>query len=261
MNLQRHTFQHNGLTFSYLDSGPHSAAGPRLLVALHGHLMEAATFAPLAAFLSPNWRVIALDQRGHGHSSHALTYQRSDYIGDLEALFAHLDLPQAVLLGSSLGGVNAFQFAASHPEQVPALIIEDIGAIVTDDISFILPWSGVSPTRDALIAKVGERFAPYLADSFRQTPEGWTLAFEPSEMVASQNALRGDHWQDFLATICPALLIRGTQSRVTTAELLEQMALRRPNTTLLNLEGGHILHMDQPALFNAAVRQFLDSHV
>jgi len=255
MKLQRHTFQHNGLTFSYLDS----TVGTHALVALHGHLMEAATFVPLAASLSPAWRVIALDQRGHGHSSHAPTYQRADYLGDLEALFAHLNLPQAVLLGNSLGGVNAFQFAARHPEQVSALVIEDIGAIVTDDISFILPWSGVSPTRDALIAKVGERFAPYLADSFRQTPEGWTLAFEPREMVASQNSLCGDHWHDFLATTCPALLIRGTQSRVTTAERLEQMASRRPNTTLLTLEGGHILHMDQPALFNAAVSELLDS--
>jgi pimeloyl-ACP methyl ester carboxylesterase len=261
MNLQRHSFEHNGLTFSYLDSGPHSASDSRVLVALHGHLMEATTFAPLAADLAPHWRVIALDQRGHGRSSHAPTYQRSDYIGDLEALFAHLNLPQAVLLGSSLGGVNAFQFAARHPEQVSALIVEDIGAIVTDDISFILHWSGISPTREDLVAKVGERFAPYLADSFRETSDGWTLAFEPHEMVASQNALCGDHWHDFLATTCPALLIRGTQSRVTTAEHLEQMALRRPNTTLLTLEGGHILHMDQPALFNAAVRQFLDSHV
>ena len=83
MNLQRHTFQHNALTFSYLDS----TVGTHVLVALHGHLMEAATFVPLAASLSPAWRVIALDQRGHGHSSHAPTYHRADYIGDLEALY------------------------------------------------------------------------------------------------------------------------------------------------------------------------------
>jgi pimeloyl-ACP methyl ester carboxylesterase len=35
------------------------------------------------------------------------------------------------------------------------------------------------------------------------------------------------------------------------------MSLRRPNTTLVSLEGGHIVHMDQPALFNATLRQFL----
>jgi pimeloyl-ACP methyl ester carboxylesterase len=221
--------------------------------------MEAATFAPLADFLAPEWRIIALDQRGQGHTSHASSYTRADYISDLDALFAHTGLQQAVLLGSSLGGVNAFQFAARHPVRVRALIMEDIGAIVSDDISFILPWSGIAPTREALIAKVGERFAPYLADSFRRTDAGWTLAFEPSEMVASQNCLCGNHWHDFLATSCPALLIRGTQSRVTIPEHLEEMALRRPNTTVLTLEGGHILHMDQPTAFNTAIRQFLDS--
>jgi pimeloyl-ACP methyl ester carboxylesterase len=259
MNLERHNFRHSGLNFSYLDSSSNSSSGANVLVALHGHMMEAATFTPLAEFLSPAWRVIALDQRGHGHSSHAPTYTRADYISDIEGLFTHLNLLKAALLGSSLGGVNAFQFAACHPERVSALIIEDIGAVVTDDISFILPWSGLSPTRDALIARVGERFAPYLVDSFRETPHGWTLAFEPSEMVASQNSLCGDHWQDFIATTCPALLIRGTESRVTTAEHLELMASRRPNTTLLTLEGGHILHMDAIELFNSALRQFLDS--
>jgi esterase len=259
MNFERHTFLHDNLTFSYLDSGVYSDGDQRVLIALHAHLMEAATFVALGEFLSPPWRVIALDQRGHGHSNHARSYTRADYLSDLEALFAHTGLQQAVLLGSSLGGVNAFQFAARHPIRVRALILEDIGAIVSDDIRFILPWAGVSSTRQALIAKVGERFAPYLFDSFRCTDAGWTLAFEPSEMVASQNHLCGNHWQDFLTTSCPTLLIRGSQSRVTTPELLEQMSLRRPNTTLVTLEGGHIVHMDQPALFNTTVLQFLNS--
>jgi esterase len=256
MALTRHTFRHDGLTFSYLDSGAGEAP---VLIALHGHLMEAATFVPLAEALAPDWRFIALDQRGHGHTSHPASYTRADYLSDIEALFAHLGLEHAVLLGSSLGGVNAYQFAARHPQKVAALIIEDIGATVADDISFILPWSGLYPTREMLAAAIGERFAPDLVDSFRQTPAGWRLAFEPSELVVSQQHLCGDHWADFLATTCPALLIRGRQSRVTSAEQLEQMAERRPNTTLLTLDGGHILHHDDPTAFALAVRGFLCS--
>ena len=251
--MQRYEFEHDGLTFSYLDAGREG----RLLIALHGHLMEGATFAALAAALAPEWRVVALDQRGHGRSSHAPRYARGDYVGDLEALFAHLGVVRAVLLGSSLGGVNAFQFAARQPEKVSALIIEDIGTVVSDDISFVLPWAGVFATREALIAQVGPRFSPYLEDSFREAEGGWRLAFEPEEMVLSQRALCGDHWQDWLATTCPALLIRGLESRVTTAERLEQMAARRPNTVLLSLKGGHILHMDARAEFTQAVQVFL----
>jgi esterase len=255
MNPERHTFLHAGLTFSYLDS----SIGDNTLIALHSHLMEAATFAPLAAALAPDWRVVALDQRGHGYTDHASSYTRADYIADLEALFAHLHLPRAVLLGNSLGGVNAFQFAALHPEEVTALIIEDIGATVSDDIGFILAWAGTFPTREALAARVGERFAPYFADSFQQTTAGWRLAFEPAEMLASQNQLIGDHWQDWLATTCPALLIRGRASRVTNADEIEQMTQRRPNTKLVTLEGGHVLHFEAPFAFNATVRGFLDS--
>lgn len=251
--MERRQFQQDGLTFSYLDSG---GSGPTL-VALHAHLMEATTFAPLAAALAPDWRVIALDQRGHGYSSHAASYTRADYIGDIEALFAHLGVGRTVFLGNSLGGVNAYQFAALHPQHVSALIIEDIGVVVTDDISFILPWEGTFATREDLAARIGTRFAPYFKDSFRETETGWKLAFEPREMVVSQQHLCGDHWLDWLASNCPALQIRGSESRVTSAEQLEQMAARRPNTTLVTLNGGHVLHKEAPAEFNRAVRTFL----
>ena len=145
VELQRRAFERDGLTLSYLDSD-----SGKPLVALHAHWMEAATFAPLAAALTPEWRLIALDQRGHGFSSHAATYSRSDYRDDLSALFDHLAIRSAVLLGNSLGGVNAYQFAAHHPQRVLALIIEDIGAKIEDDTRFALPWAGVYPTRSAL---------------------------------------------------------------------------------------------------------------
>ncbi len=229
------------------------------LLALHAHLMQGATFTALAASLAPDYRVIALDQRGHGESSHAATYTREDYLGDIEALLTLLDLPQAVLLGNSLGGVNAYQFAARHPDRVRALIIEDIGAVVTDDISFILSWKGVFSTHEELELKIGARFVPYLSDSFRHSDAGWHLAFNPQDMIRSQQNLVGDHWADWLASTCPALVVRGRESRVTSKEHAEQMVERRPNSNLLVLDGGHALHADNPGAFNAVVRSFLNS--
>src|ERR1700758_573819 len=121
MSFQRHTFNHDGLTLSYLDTGssPSAAAHPPLLC-LHAHMMQGATFTALADALATDCRIIAPDQRGHGESSHAATYTREDYLGDLDALLTLLDLPQVVLLGNSLGGVNAYQFAARYPERVQA---------------------------------------------------------------------------------------------------------------------------------------------
>ena len=260
MSFQRHTFKHDGLVLSYLDTGPSPSSSSRPpLVALHAHLMQGSTYAALAASLAPDYRVIAPDQRGHGESDHAATYAREDYLGDIDALLGLLDLPQVVLLGNSLGGVNAYQYAARNAERVKALIIEDVGAVVTDDISFILPWQGSFATREALELKIGARLLPYFSESFRLSDAGWHLAFDPREMVRSQQNLVGDHWADWLASTCPALVMRGRESRVTSKEHMEEMAQRRPHAHLLVLDGGHALHADNPGAFNAVVRGFLDS--
>lgn len=252
-SMKRLSFTHHGLTLSFLDSGDGSP-----LVALHAHWMEAATFAPLAEMLPPRWRLIALDQRGHGFSDHAPSYTRIDYLGDIVGLLDHLGLRSVVILGNSLGGANAYQFAARFPDRVSAMIIEEIGAVINDDTSFALPWAGLYATRAALEERIGERLVPALTPSIRETAAGWMLAFNPHDTVQSQKALNGDYWDDWLASSCPALLIGGRDSRVTDAALLKQMATRRPNTKLVTLAGGHVVHFDNPEGFAKAVGEFID---
>jgi esterase len=252
--MKRSEFEHDGLRLSYLDP----RGDGKVMIALHAHWMEGRTYVPLMEALTPEWRVIALDQRGHGYSDHASSYTRADYLGDIEAFFTHLRLRSAVvLLGNSLGGVNAYQFAARLPNRVRALIVEDIGVVMSYDISFALPWAGYFDTRDALSGRIGSRLLPYLQDSFRHTPAGWRLAFEPKDMVVSQGLLNGDHWQDWLATSCPAFLIRGLQSPLTTQLHFDEMVARRANTQLKILEGGHVVHFDNPIGFTEAVLAFL----
>jgi len=253
--VERCQFQRDGLRLSYLDAGGDGAP----LIAMHAHWMEGSTFTPLAAALQPDWRVIAPDQRGHGYSDHAKSYTRDDYLADLGALLAHLNLSRpVVLLGNSLGGVNAYQFAARHPERVRAMIIEDIGVEIHDSISGMMEgWGGIFKTREQLAERLGPRLALYLLDSFRQVEGGWRLAFDPDDMVKSQDCIRGDHWNDWVRSSCPALVIRGSESRVTQQEHCEEMSRRRPKTQLRVLEGGHVLHAQSPAAFEAAVKEFL----
>jgi esterase len=78
-------------------------------------------------------------------------------------------------------------------------------------------------------------------------------------MVTSGQCLLGNHWNDWLATDCPALIIRGRDSRVTTESEFEQMATRRPNTGLETLNGSHVLHFEDPAAFEAATKNFLET--
>lgn len=78
-------------------------------------------------------------------------------------------------------------------------------------------------------------------------------------MIASQRQLNGDHGNDWLAGDCPALLVRGSRSRVLGAGHAEDMAARRPRTRLVELPAGHTVHATVPVQFAAAVRAFLRS--
>jgi esterase len=196
---------------SFLDSGE----AEDVLIALHGHWMEAATFGPLEKSLPSNWRLVALDQRGHGNSDHAASYDRADYLSDIDALYTYLGIKWAALLCHSLGGVNAYQFAAKHPENVQALVIEDIGPTVSGDVSFVRRWAGTFKDRRELEERIGSRLLPYVQQSFRRNDDGWRLAFDPADEEKSQQFLNGNHWCDRLANNCPALVIRGDHSPIT----------------------------------------------
>lgn len=251
--MKRAALQRNGLTLSYLDSG---RSGP-LIVALHALWMEARTFEDFARAM-PDWRVVSMDQRGHGLSDHATDYSRAAFVGDIAALLDHLHASEpVVLLGNSLGGMNAFYFAAQHPERVRALVVEEAPPESHGSFEFVLEWRGLFPTREALEEKIGQRLAWSVAPSFRETAQGWTLAFEPTDLVAIERELNGNFWKEWLATSCPALVVRGMQSKVVDGSVLEAMVQRRANAQLLSLEAGHVTHHDDAKGFNEGVRRFL----
>ncbi|MFD0416517.1 alpha/beta fold hydrolase [Streptomyces sp. NPDC127108] len=249
----RHDVDVGGRRLSCLDFGGRGQP----LLALHGHFGEGRTFAALARELGPRWRVIAPDQRGHGWSERGAGFSRDGYVEDAVAVLDHFGMTDVVVLGHSLGGVNAYQLAARHPRLVRALVIEDIGAEVDGDLSFCLPWPRRVPTRAALVEALGGS-ARYLADAVREYPDGWGLAFEPRDMVLSQEQLNGDHWGDWLASSCPALLVRGSRSDVLGARHAKDMVVRRPLARLVELATGHTVHESDPMGFAAVVRDFLD---
>ncbi|MDO8313121.1 MAG: alpha/beta hydrolase [Sideroxyarcus sp.] len=252
--MMRRSFAHDGLTLSYLDQGGNGIP----IVALHAYWMEAGTYADLADALAPKWRLIALDQRGHGYSDHADDLSWDAFIGDLAAFLDHLKIAgPAIITGNSLGGTVAFRFAARWPGKVRAMIVEEAPAAYDGDLGFMREWAGVYPTREALEAKIGERLAWSVAPSFRQTVEGWTLAFSPCALADAQEGLNGDFWADWSATDCPVMLVRGSQSRAVDGAVLEKMAAKRANTTLATFDAGHVVHHDVPTAFASAARSFL----
>ncbi|MFD1776584.1 alpha/beta fold hydrolase [Paenibacillus rhizophilus] len=139
-----------------------------------------------------------------------------------------------------------------------ALVIEDIGAVVDDDLSFAAEWPRRMPTKEALITALG-RLGPAFAYSMRQYEDGWGLPFVPEDMIQSQGQLNGDHWNDWLSTVCPALLLHGMRSTCLSYGQAEEMARRRQNTKLVHLDAGHAIHFDAPNRYLEEIQRFLKS--
>lgn len=112
-----------------------SASAPPLL-ALHGWLDNAGSFARLAPLLATHFRVIALDLPGHGHSDHlpvGASYHYLEYVKTVIAAAAALELRRYTLLGHSLGAGIASLVAAASPGCIERLLlIEGLGPLGDD---------------------------------------------------------------------------------------------------------------------------------
>jgi pimeloyl-ACP methyl ester carboxylesterase len=250
-----------GRRFAYLDSG---GSGTPVL-ALHGVFGRARIHAGLADVLGPGYRLVALDQRGHGLSEHGGDFSREAFVADASEFVNALRLAPAIVFGHSLGGVNAYQLAARHPDLVRALIVQDIGAItgppvVAEPVLGIKSWPKHTRTRaefEQFLA--GFPAFEYFVDSLSETPDGWRMLYSYDDMMAVQHGNVGDWWADWLGSSCPALLLHGEQSPLLPGPHAQEMAARRPNTELVEFPGcGHWLHDDDPAGFARAVRTFVN---
>ncbi len=100
--------------------------GDKTLVILHGLLGSSQNWQRAANLLGEKYRVLAVDQRNHGQSPHMPTHTPADLREDIKNFLEQQNLPQVYLLGHSMGGMAAMEFAFYFPERLQGLIIEDI---------------------------------------------------------------------------------------------------------------------------------------
>jgi pimeloyl-ACP methyl ester carboxylesterase len=111
----------NGQAMAYMDIGRHDAP---VLLLIHGYTDSTRDWAPLAPLLTPQFRLIIVDLRGHGASAKPeCCYTRFDFAYDIELLLRKLAIPQADIAGHSLGSLVAQTVAEVWPERLRRLIL------------------------------------------------------------------------------------------------------------------------------------------
>jgi pimeloyl-ACP methyl ester carboxylesterase len=233
----------------------------RPVVLLHGLAGHVGEWDTLARRLSPAFRAIAVDQRGHGASDrHPRDVSRGAYVADVLAVLDRLALHRPVLVGQSLGGHTAVLTAAAHPDRLSGLVLIEAGpgGPNPDTPGEIGAWLDSWPvpfaSRQAAAqflggGPVGEGWAAGL----EERDGGWWPRFDREVMVRSlaENAQRS-FWTEWGQVTCPTLVVLA-QHGIITAREADDMFRLRPATRAVGVpRTGHDLHLEQPdALYNA----------
>jgi pimeloyl-ACP methyl ester carboxylesterase len=262
---------------AYAEWGPEDA--DRTVVCVHGLTRNSHDFDELAPVLaSEGFRVVCPDVAGRGRSGrliNAASYAFPQYLADMTALIARLDVEQVYWLGTSMGGLIGMMLAAQPDTPISRLILNDVGAFMpADALQAIAAYVVEEPEFDdvaALEAGLRSRltgYAPVTEEQWRRLAEHEArvqpngklkFGYDPAigAALAAAPVQDVDLWPLYDRIACPTLLLRGGESNLLTASVAHEMTTRGPRAELVEFAGvGHappLMAEDQIA----AVRNFL----
>lgn len=246
--------------------------GPPLII-LHGLFGCKDNWRYLAKQLARHFRVITLDQRNHGQSPHCEEFGYQAMADDLLAFLDSQNLHQVQLIGHSMGGKTAMQFASSYPHRLSRLIIEDIapGAYSPRHQELFaalnrLPLSQLSSRSQAdrlLQETVSEpAVRQFLLKNLQRQPGGgFTWQFN---LPVLENC-----YPELIAALdistpikVPTLFVRGERSDYLASNLSPAIIALFPRAHMVTIEdAGHWVHAEQPTAFLQAVNTFLGKEI
>lgn len=269
----------DGIKLHYRDY-PGSAEKPPILC-LHGLTRNARDWTEFAERYSPSHRVLALDFRGRGGSDYdpvPARYLPIIYASDVIELLDQLSIPEAMFVGTSLGGLVTMVIAATAPQRVAASILNDVGPDVDPaGIERILSYVGKDVRFESWDAAADAIAANYGASFERYTHEDWVkmakrncredngeIRFDYDMAIAEPFRAAGptpqvDLWPLFEALgQKPLLVVRGARSDLLTAETAAKMRSVAPRMKLAVVPGvGHAPELNEAEAV-LAIDEFLD---
>jgi pimeloyl-ACP methyl ester carboxylesterase len=264
--------------FSRVYAGPNAAAP--VVLCLHGLMRNSRDFEDLAAHLAARYRVIVPDVRGRGLSArdpNFNNYQIPTYLVDLVPLFRGLGSQRVSIIGTSMGGLMAMVLAATQPQLVARIVLNDVGPEVDPQgLERIRGYAGKSaPVRswEEAVAQVRSIYGPAwpgLSDerwqriarlSYRENAQGVPEGdADPriAEPLRDTKAAAPDLWPLWgaLAKV-PILAVRGADSDILSAVTLGRMQREKPDLEVLEVANrGHAPLLDEPECLTA-IDEFL----
>ena len=247
----------------------HEAGSGPVVVFLHGIGAAGMQFAPqLEALAAAGYRAIAWDMPGYGGSSPLPLVSIDALTATLGAFLVGLGLERPVVVGHSLGGMLLFRLLAVAPHAAGRAVLSQTSAafgsrdpawarqFVADRMAPLDAGHSMADLAHAMVdAMVGDAPDPaglILAEQgIAATPDSTYR-----EMVL---AMPGFDQRDTLPHIAvPTLVVAGSRDTNAPAPGMERMAARIPRAIYVCIEGaGHLVHLEQPARFNAVLMEFL----
>lgn len=244
------------------------------IVCLHGLTRNSRDFEGLAAHLSPEWRVLALDMRGRGKSDYApdsASYAPLVYVGDLMALLDAEGIGRFVAIGTSMGGLMTLIVAGSAPERLAGAVINDIGPDVDPEgLEKIRSYLGQGRSFATWMHAARALEETHAAAHPSYTLEDWLVMAKRSMIVCSNGRIAFDYDMKIAEPILaaeeaavppdlwpllaglkdkPVLLVRGGLSNILSAETLARMERELPQAQTVTVEDtGHAPTLDEPAV-------------
>ncbi|KRA33396.1 MULTISPECIES: alpha/beta fold hydrolase [Rhodanobacter] len=242
------------------------------LLALHGWLDNAGSYARLAPLLATRFQLIALDLPGHGHADHVAAgaqYHYADYVRTVLAAADALALDRYSLLGHSLGAGIASLVATAAPSRIERLwLIEGLGPLGDDGTrtlqrfrEALAPQATRKPLRlfrsveQAVDARSiasglrGDLARPIVTRGLVDVDGGWRWRSDPRLTQPSATRLAESQVRALLQGIASptALLLARPSTSYLPAALMQARIDCVEDIAVSHMDGGHHLHLEHPA--------------
>ncbi|HEY0182244.1 MAG TPA: alpha/beta hydrolase [Rhodopila sp.] len=264
------------MRFHFLEWG-HADAPP--IVLLHGGHQSAHSWDLVSLHLAQRYRVLALDQRGHGDSEWArdVSYSNHEMSLDAEAFIGAMGLRHPVLMGHSMGGRNAMLLMRRNHASLRAAVIVDVGPELSEKgRAAIAGFVQVNQEFDDLehFVRNVRQYDPYRPREHIERTVKYNMLQRADGKFVSKcdsnprrlNIVRGSGPQenitleDATRLDLPVLLVRGANSNILAPDAAERFAAALPQGRLVTVpDCGHNVHGQNTKGFIQALGGFLET--